>query len=242
MAKIFTVSDVHGFFAEMKKALDEAGFDPQNPNHWLVSCGDAMDRGKQPREVIEFFNRLPNKVLICGNHEILMQDAIRRRCFLMHDFHNGTANTAYDFCTKENAGFMSHAQILGELRDDTEYQKYMSLLVNYFETEHYIFCHSWIPGGKDWRYASQDKWNNAMWGNPFDIAAVVGNKTEKTLVHGHFHNSYGWAQKKGTHEFDDDACFDICEHDGCIGLDGCTAYTHIVNVLVIEDNFINEEG
>ena len=123
MAKIYAVSDVHGYFAEMKKALDEVGFDPQNPQHLLVSCGDAMDRGKQPREVIEFFNRLPNKVLVCGNHEILMQDAIRRKCFLMHDFHNGTANTAYDFCTKENAGLMSHAQILGELRDDPEYQK-----------------------------------------------------------------------------------------------------------------------
>ena len=185
MAKLFVVSDIHGFFTELKKALDDAGFDQQNPKHMLVNCGDAMDRGPQPREVIEFLNGLPNKVLITGNHEILMEDAIRRKCFLAHDFHNGTANTAYDFCKKENAGLMSHAQILGELRDDPEYQKYMSLLVNYFETENYIFCHSWVPGGKDWRYASQSKWNKAMWGNPFDIAAVVGNKTGKTIVHGH---------------------------------------------------------
>ena len=114
--KLFALSDIHGFFTEMKKALDNAGFDPQNPQHLLVSCGDAMDRGHQPREVIEFLNGLPNKVLICGNHEILMEDAIRRKCFLAHDYHNGTANTAYDFCTKENAGLMSHAQILGELK------------------------------------------------------------------------------------------------------------------------------
>lgn len=240
MAKIFAVSDIHGFFTEMKKALDNAGFDPQNPQHLLVSCGDAMDRGNQPREVIEFLNGLPNKVLICGNHEILMQDAIRRKCFLMHDFHNGTANTAYDFCTKENAGLMSHAQILGELRDDPEYQKYMSLLVNYFETERYIFVHSWIPGGKDWRSASQSKWNKAFWGNPFDIAAVVGNKTGKTIVHGHWHNSTGWWQKGIGSEFDEDACFDIIEHDGCIGLDACTAWTHKVNVLVLEDNFLED--
>ena len=241
MVKLFVLSDVHGFFTEMKKALDEAGFDPQNPEHWLINCGDAMDRGKQPREVIEFFNRLPNKILVCGNHELLMQDAIRRRCFLMHDFHNGTANTAYDFCTKENAGLMSHAQILGELRDDPEYQKYMSLLVNYFETEQYIFCHSWVSGDKNWRYASQSKWGKAMWGNPFDIAAVVGNKTGKTIVHGHFHNSYGWHRKGIGSEFEDDACFDICEHDGCIGLDACTAWSGKVNVLVVEDKFLEEE-
>ena len=238
MAKIYAVSDVHGYFAEMKKALDEVGFDQQNPQHLLVSCGDAMDRGKQPREVIEFFNRLPNKVLICGNHEILMQDAIRRKCFLMHDFHNGTAATAYDFCTKENAGLMGHAQILGELRDDPEYQKYMSLLVNYFETEHYIFCHSWIPGGKDWRYSPQSKWDKAFWGNPFDIAAVVGNKTGKTIIHGHFHNSYGWHRKGIGTEFEDDAKFDIIEHHNCIGLDACTAWSGKVNVLVIEDNLL----
>ena len=118
--KIFVVSDVHGYYDIMKKALDDVGFDPQNPQHLLVNCGDAMDRGPQPREVIEFFNRLPNKVLVTGNHELLMEDAIRRKCFLSHDFHNGTANTAYDFCKKENAGLMGHAQILGELRDDTE--------------------------------------------------------------------------------------------------------------------------
>ena len=92
--KIFVVSDVHGYYDIMKKALDDVGFDPQNHQHLLVNCGDAMDRGHQPREVIEFFNRLPNKVLVTGNHELLMEDAIRRKCFLAHDFHNGTANTA----------------------------------------------------------------------------------------------------------------------------------------------------
>lgn len=240
MAKLFVLSDVHGFFTEMKKALDEAGFDPQNPEHWLINCGDAMDRGKQPREVIEFFNRLPNKILVCGNHELLMQDAIRRRCFLMHDFHNGTANTAYDFCIKENAGLMSHAQILGELRDDPEYQKYMSLLVNYFETERYIFCHSWVSRDKNWRYSSQSKWNKMMWVNPFDISEVVGNKTGKIIVHGHWNNSYYWAKKENRSEYGEDAKWDICEHNRCIGLDATTCVSHKINVLKIEDDFIDD--
>ena len=236
MKRIVALSDIHGFYDEMITALNEVNFNPETD--LFVSCGDAMDRGSKPRQVIEFLNRLPNKVLVRGNHEQLMQDAIKRKCFLCHDFHNGTANTAYDFCTKENAGIMNNAQILGELKDDPEYQKYMDLLVNYYETEHYIFVHSWIPGGEDWRYASQNKWDKAMWGNPFDIAAVVGNKTGKVLVHGHWHNSAGWAAKGIGSEFEDDACFDICEHDGCIGLDACTAWTHKVNVLVLEDNLI----
>ena len=32
MAKLFVVSDVHGYYDEMKKALDKAGFDK-----WLLS-------------------------------------------------------------------------------------------------------------------------------------------------------------------------------------------------------------
>lgn len=236
--KIFAVSDVHGFFTEMKKALDDAGFDPQNPQHMLVSCGDAMDRGPQPREVIEFFNRLPNKVLVTGNHELLMEDAIRRKCFLSHDFHNGTAKTAYDFCKKENAGLMSHAQILGELRDDPEYQKYKSLLVNYFETEGYIFCHSWVVGGGNWRQASQNKWNKVMWLNPFDCAKFGLNKTGKIICHGHWSNSYYWAREENRSEYREDAKYDICHHNGCIGLDATTVLSHKVNVLVLEDNLI----
>lgn len=31
--KIFVVSDVHGYYDIMKKALDDVGFDPQNPQH-----------------------------------------------------------------------------------------------------------------------------------------------------------------------------------------------------------------
>ena len=49
MKKYFVVSDVHGFYDEMKKALDNAGFDIANPDHIFVSCGDLLDRGRQPR-------------------------------------------------------------------------------------------------------------------------------------------------------------------------------------------------
>ena len=48
MPKFFVISDVHGFYNEMREALDEAGFDPNNENHLLISCGDNWDRGPQP--------------------------------------------------------------------------------------------------------------------------------------------------------------------------------------------------
>jgi hypothetical protein len=41
-------------------------------------------------------------------------------------------------------------------------------------------------------------------------------------------------------EIDDFDICDIIEHDGCIGLDACTAWTHKVNVLTLEDNFLED--
>lgn len=102
MQRLVVCSDIHGFYDKLMDTLDKVNFNPETD--LFISCGDAMDRGKQPREVIEFLNGLPNKVLVKGNHEQLMQDAIQRRCFLMHDFHNGTANTAYDFAQRKMLG------------------------------------------------------------------------------------------------------------------------------------------
>lgn len=240
MNKFFIVSDVHGFYDEMRDALDDAGFDPTNENHWLISCGDVMDRGPQPREMLQFLNNLPRKVLIRGNHETLMEDAIRRRSFALHDVHNGTVATAVLLANETNPYTLNDAKILECVRNDEDYKWYQGYLVNYFETEHYIFVHSWIAGRDRWRDASHKKWNKVMWGNPFDIAQVVGNTTGKTIVHGHWTNSYWWSQIEDRSEYGDDAKFDIAYHDECIGLDACTALSKKVNVLVIEDEFMKE--
>ena len=77
--------------------------------------------------------------------------------------------------------------------------------------------------------------------NPFKAAKNNGNKTGKILVHGHWTNSEYWAIKENRSKYEDDAKFDIAYHDNCIGLDACTALTHKVNVLVIEDEPLEEK-
>jgi len=42
MKKFFVFSDVHGFYKELMKALDDKGFDMENPNHYIISCGDLL--------------------------------------------------------------------------------------------------------------------------------------------------------------------------------------------------------
>ena len=76
--KFFVFSDCHGYFNELKSALDEAGFDPNNESHWLVGCGDYFDRGRQPQEIVEYLMSIKNKTLVKGNHESLLQEIYGR--------------------------------------------------------------------------------------------------------------------------------------------------------------------
>ena len=130
-------------------------------------------------------------------------------------------------------------------------KKYNDLLVNYFETEHFIFCHSWIPtisqnGGfykydKNWRKATNKRWELAMWGNPFELADLELNQTGKIIVFGHFHTSYQWSAHYGYSEFGADAKFEPYYGHNYIGLDACVSHTKKVNVIVIEDEFMHME-
>ena len=78
MPKLFVISDCHGFYHEMLDALDNAGFDPNNEDHWLISCGDNFDRGPCPEDVMVYLKMLPRKILVKGNHEDLLMECINR--------------------------------------------------------------------------------------------------------------------------------------------------------------------
>ena len=100
--KYFIVSDVHSYFDILKQSLKDAGFDENNPEHFFVSLGDLLDRGKQPRECLQFVNSIERKILIRGNHEDLMEEMIAIRYPRSHDVHNGTWDTAVDLTGREN--------------------------------------------------------------------------------------------------------------------------------------------
>ena len=246
MPKFFVVSDVHGFYDEMIEALDKAGFDKHNSDHLLISCGDNFDRGPKPVEVMRYLIGLPRKVLVKGNHESLLRDLCDRGYPGGHDYSNGTYDTVLEF---GNAG-------LGNSFDEcclVTYQRtknFIDDMVNYFETKNYIFVHSFVPLKKldslpmyytrnrkyeidpDWRHAHASAWEEARWGNPFELAEQ-GFLPDKTLVFGHW----------GTYEqrpeiYDGEDLFDPIYGNGYIGIDGTTAASGQVNVLVIEDEFM----
>lgn len=252
MPKLFVVSDIHSYYDEFKTALDAAGFDQDNENHWLITCGDHWDRGPKPVEVMNYLTQLPRKVLIKGNHEQLFTDCCNRGYWKSHDAHNGTFDT---ICKLGGAGkgrSFDECCIIAEQRA----KKFLDSMVNYFETENYVFVHGFIPvtgydsyynrnrkfsKKDDWRFAHQREWDNAMWLNGMKMA-MDGLGIEKTIVVGHYHTSWGHAiQDKTFNEFGEDANFSpFYYEDELIAIDGCTAHTRKVNVLVLEDNFIEE--
>ena len=72
---IFAISDVHGFFKETKKALEESGAF-QNKNNKIALLGDILDRGFEAVKLTDFLIDLLKEerlILIRGNHEELMR-------------------------------------------------------------------------------------------------------------------------------------------------------------------------
>ena len=259
--KYFVVADVHGFYDEMKAALDAAGFDENNPNHTLVSCGDAIDRGKRPNEVIKYFVNLPRKILVRGNHEDLMEDLMKSGGPEMHDVHNGTYDTLIELASKHHkvnygtkiskmlASYMDWYELVSFARKEKTYQAYTDLLVDYFETEHYIFVHGWIPcwskrdidAGKwvnrykyepNWRNANALQWDEARWYSGIECTVAEIFEPNKTIVCGHWHAAAWHTVYEDAKPYSDHSPY-ISKN--VIALDTCTALSKKVNVLVIED-------
>ena len=234
----YVISDVHGFYDEMIAALNEAGFDKDNPEHFLISLGDTMDRGRQPIEVMNYLQSVPNKVLIKGNHEQLIIDACQRGYCLSHDVSNGTYLTIADI------GGMGEGRSEEECcaRTLARIGSFIDQMVPYFETKNYVFTHGWLPLWiENWRKARTKDWDDAAWENGM-MCALSGDTIEKTVVCGHYHTSWGRAHiDHEGEEFGKDADFSPYYYlPACIAIDACTAYSGKVNVLVIEDEFLEE--
>lgn len=248
--KLFVVSDIHGYYDQFIEALKNSGFDENNPDHFLISLGDNFDRGSKPIEVMEYLMNLPRKVLIRGNHEDLFIDVCERGFPWLHDISNGTSDTITKIAEKfpvELATTYLSALIA--------VNPFFNEMVDGFETKNYVFVHGYIPCNLvlvdqygessyspiDWRNATAEQWKEARWINPF-LASKTVYLDDKKIVCGHWHCSYGWAQKNGTlnmgGDFDDHAIWEPYEDEHIIAIDRCTAHTGKVNVLVLEDEFV----
>ncbi len=246
------------FFTEMKTALEEKGFFSDAEPHKLIICGDLFDRGTEAWMMQQFVLELMKKdqvILIRGNHEDLLLDFLYdfpwARYISSHHYSNGTVDTVCQLTgTTEELLTVTGHSVGKKMLDGPLCQKIIPAMVDYFETEQYIFVHGWIPCTvlpryqrvndyvfiENWRDAGPEQWRQARWINGMEAAHSGIIESGKTIVCGHWHCSFGHANYEGTcAEFDRDADFSPYYADGIIALDACTALTHKVNCIVIED-------
>ncbi len=254
--RYYVVADPHGFFTELKTALEEKGFFSDTEPHKLIICGDLFDRGSEALAMQDFVLDLMEKdqvILIRGNHEDL---ALR----LLNKWHlesylssrhntNGTVGTVLQLTGADR--LENNAEEIGKRFLNSPYiQKIIPAMTDYFETAHYIFVHGWIPCfilprfmrvneyifNENWREASPEQFAMARWTNGIEAAHYGMTEPGKTIVCGHWHTSFGRANYEGTcSEFGEDADFSPYYSDGIIALDACTAHSKIINCIVLED-------
>lgn len=168
----FVVSDVHSFYTPLKKALAEAGYDKGDENHILISLGDVFDRGDETLKMLKFLKSIPKerRILVRGNHELLLKECYRRGMFFSYDESNGTALTMCHFCGIDpNARFEAYKRMFYEEGEDLRkeyddlWEEYLTKpfdcrrtesvidwidsdeWVNYYELGDFLFVHSWVP-------------------------------------------------------------------------------------------------
>ena len=260
----FIVADVHSFYDELMKALTAAGW-TDSEDQCFVSLGDLCDRGPDTIKCLQFVNSLPDnrKILIRGNHEDLMEAAIARRVFYIHDIHNGTVKSAEHIAVHEGVKIkeqgLSEAddeEILMAVKNSSLWNDYVTKTVDFAEVGNNIFVHGWIPCStvpkrdqwevivdkkyekvSNWRSESAD-WNGARWINGMQAWEDGARIRGKTIWCGHWHTSWGHAylHNNGV-EFPDKggkAHFSPFIDKGIIAMDACTAFSHKVNCIMIE--------
>ena len=243
--KYFVCSDIHGFYTEWIKALKKKGFKLNNKNHKVIICGDMFDRGHQPQNIIDYILDHKDKfILIRGNHEDLIQNLINRNHEIYFDQLNGTEETFHFL----NSDLLFDKFDYQKIAKQSRLQEILDLCMNYYETEHYIFVHGWIPIDEDyykydeeWRYASEKRFEKARWANPVEMYNKKIFEKDKTIVCGHWHCSALWhnLDPDKYSEYGPKANFEPFITKEMIAIDACTAYSNKVNVIVIEDNEID---
>lgn len=234
---LFIVTDIHGHYTLLNTALETAGFDPSREDHLLICCGDYFDRGKENLEVLKYFERVPHKVLLRGNHEDLLLKLMQTGKILPNHITNGTLQTVESFFGKYAIDPMTATiDFSGKSRMADRVCEFIAETVDYFETEHYLFVHGWFPDGCTTEYARKQAsplhWEKARWKKWTDHYTGTPPCPDKTIVCGHVPTQHARHVDKAR----SNDCADIFYGDGIIALDAGTSDSGQINVLVITED------
>ena len=239
--KLFVVSDIHGHYTILKEALRNAGFDENNEDHLLICCGDLFDRGDENREVYEYIRKIKHKVLIKGNHDERIYTILSNGRAEYFELRSGTEETMEEFFGQ---GFMDHCGWLLLSAEGKQFsqelQEFIDTMVDFFETEHYVFTHGWLPLNRDsstpriaeeWRTANNTAWYKARitdWLTAYAAGALLA---DKTIICGHMPTLFAPRLDLSRDPKDGSVFYG----DRMIAIDAGTYTSKQINVLVLEE-------
>jgi len=128
--KTYVIGDIHGCLYMLKRLMDKIQWDPAKDE--LIFVGDYIDRGPDPKGVIDYIISLMGKSskiqCLIGNHEVIFLDYIKgkdRRLFLM----NGGMNTLESYAfhlveTEDDLLPPAHKEFFGSLKYVIELEEY----------------------------------------------------------------------------------------------------------------------
>jgi len=214
----------------MMAALTSQGFNIDNPNHTVILCGDAFDRGVEANQVFQFIKTLLslNRLIwIMGNHEYMILKRLEENVFKEK---KETYNTLYQIASAYSGkADLSDPEIFSCCRAAGLEDLMRQNLIPYFEKQNYVFVHGFLPKNKteikpDWRSIPLTSWWGAINLNGMREVMVRNIKLPgKTIVCGHSSAAFG---KKDFYPY---------YGDGVVGIDANVYKTGFVNCLKIED-------
>ena len=238
---IFAVSDIHGYYTAFKRALDESGFDAENENHIFMCLGDLFDRGEENVAVYDYIKALPRKILLRGNHDEVLRDALVSGALSQVVTDNNTDLTIKDFLGKDAIDENGRIDVETHAEKVRELIAFVDSMGDYYEVGDLIFTHGWLPIDVDkkrrtacllqnWRDASAEEWSDAHWVSWNEVYSVGAVLDGKTIVCGHRTARMG-------DRFDpmrEPDCTEPFFGKGVIAIDAGTNRSGRVNVLRLE--------
>lgn len=265
---IFALSDIHGHFQEMQKALHDVGYNEDDPSHLLIVCGDLFDRGIESVAIFKYLYRLTQEkkaIVIKGNHDTMFQEFLEGSNPYFNWRYNGMRTTFDDFWgTSNSLKNMIELKELGNINYD-DFEECFNVYINrtrnninnkysylldwlknmpyYYETKKYIFTHGSIDTKvNDWHHPTKQKHKYCGWeACTWDDGSFFGESicnTNKIVVIGHFATNV--LREIYYNEPKDNSDYSILKReDGrIIALDSCTIVSKKVNVLKVDDFLI----
>lgn len=172
MSKTYAIGDIHGRLDLLVKALDIIA--ARDPAATVVTLGDYIDRGPQSRGVLDELQANPrglNLILLKGNHEVLMYEALRDRYQSSEEIwlSNGGVQTTASYM--EN-GELNRSAI--EVHLD-----FIKTLKLYHSDDHRFFVHAKVIDG----YPLSQQETHMLWSRYEHLDH--GGYNGKHVVHGH---------------------------------------------------------